>query len=211
MLVSDLISRIRTRVNDTQAIEFSDQELINYINDILSSISLYLASVRWQGVLQQTVIQVTAGSQNVSPPSNFLKEEAIYWYDPSLNNNSLGNIQLAEIHPALINQNSNNQPNTPGYYFMQGGIIYLYPIPNNNGTLTINYYPLLSVALTTDTIPLPPFFTEVLVHAVSVQALSRIELNPNIEAQLESYIYTQIRQFLNISRSWVNSKKMRAL
>ena len=195
MIVSELVSRIRIRLNDTQAIEFSDAELIGYLNDTLKSISLYLARVRYPGLVRVTSVSVPAGTPSVALPSDFLKEENLYW----------NNDPLDEIHRV-----QDDERGRPQYYFREGGFFKLYPVPDEAGELKIVYYPLLTVHSMTDAIPLPSFFEPVLVHAVAVKGRSRVELNPSIEAQLQEYIYRQVMDFIKRERSWGNLKKMRA-
>lgn len=195
MTVQELIDRLRTYLNDPQVIEFTDAELIGYISDVLKELSLYFAQLRYQPFLKRHTAVVAAGTQSVSLPSDFLKEEYVLWDKKP----------LEEIHPDYRTDSG-----TPRYYFREGNSFYLYPIPNKDGAVKMAYYPLLTVSTTTDTLPTPAYFESVLLHSVTVKAKNRIELNPQTDAQLRAYIYRQVKDFMKMSRSWNNVMRMRA-
>lgn len=195
MTVQDLITRLRTYLNDPQAIEFSDAELLGYINDILREISLYTARVRFQGFLQNYSVGVSAGTGEVPLPADFLKEEYVVWNERP----------LSETHPLYSVQSGE-----PKEYYTERGSLFLNPVPDTDGTIKIAYYPLFGVSSLDDTIPLPSYFEAVLLHGVTVKAKNRIELNPQIDAQLRGYIYRAVKDFMKSSRSWGNAKRMRA-
>ncbi|RMD45746.1 MAG: hypothetical protein D6831_02985, partial [Aquificota bacterium] len=71
MTVNDLISQIRQAVNDTDKIEYTDQELINYINQAQDYISNVCINNNFKGVLKQTDLTLT--NDKAALPSDFVK------------------------------------------------------------------------------------------------------------------------------------------
>lgn len=195
MTVQELIDRLRIYLNDPQGIELSDRELLGYVNDILNEFAVYLARLRFQPLLKRHSVTITAGTQSMSLPSDFLKEEYVLW-DKS---------PLEEIH-----YEHRSESGAPRYYFREGDSFYLYPIPDKDGTAELAYYPALRVSAVGDTLPLPSYFEGTLLHAVSVKAKSRVEINPQADSQMRLYIQRQIKDFVKMNRSWGNRSKMLA-
>jgi hypothetical protein len=74
LLVSDFITNVRYRINDTLKIEYTDDELINYINDALAVLSLELITLKDPLVIK--TLSVASTGTNV--PSDYHSLAGIY-------------------------------------------------------------------------------------------------------------------------------------
>lgn len=79
-------------------------------------------------------ITVIAGTQEYVLPSLFLKLQSVTY-----NNNALFRTERKKI----IENGTITSNGSPIYYYIKGNEIWLYPIPNNGGTLSVEYTTLL--------------------------------------------------------------------
>ena len=75
MTVQEFIARLRTYLNDPQAIEFADTELISYINSGLRLLSTFLTDINSLMNVKDLELTVTDGEATI--PSNFLKAVSV--------------------------------------------------------------------------------------------------------------------------------------
>jgi len=59
MTVSELISYIRQDIVDKDKAEFSDEELINYINTVINMLNLELARLKYRGCIKEEEVTLT--------------------------------------------------------------------------------------------------------------------------------------------------------
>lgn len=75
MTVSDLIQRLRTYLNDTAGVEFSDTELLTYINQSIDVLSQMLADFNTNLNRKETTLTFVDGKAPV--PSDFLRDVSV--------------------------------------------------------------------------------------------------------------------------------------
>jgi hypothetical protein len=170
MTVGELLDQIRYMINDRDKLEYTDNELINYLNQAQDYIANTCINHQYKGFLKTTTLTLTDGVATL--PDDFVVESALYAGDPPRN--------LLPIAPGTpIEANS-----------------YVYRITGNQlesdqDTITLVYYSYPQQYFnTTDTINLPPQFINLLREITVFLALNRNEFNTSVEQQL-SVLYEQ--------------------
>ena len=168
MTVADLITQIRRAINDVGAIEYTDDELVDYINQAQDYITNTCINHQYKGFLKSITLTLTDGK--VTLPSDFVVESAV------------------------LSGNRNCLPVAPGEQTKQNS--YTYKIIGNElysdqSELTLIYYSYpSSYTQTTDTISLPNHFINLLKEISIYLALNRNEFDTRLEQQL-SALYEQ--------------------
>jgi len=76
MRVLDFLAELRTLLNDTQAIEFSDKELIDHANAVIRKLSMFLANSNAWITRKEAEMTFTDGKSPL--PSDFLRDVELY-------------------------------------------------------------------------------------------------------------------------------------
>lgn len=69
MIVNEAISNMRIRLTDTEKLEYTDGELVNYLNDAINIIWLQLAA----SMNPEVIKKITISTANQSKPADFYK------------------------------------------------------------------------------------------------------------------------------------------
>jgi len=174
MTVEEFLNQVRYQINDTDKAEYSDTELINYVNDALRFISNELIRLSSPILLKYTTLSLTDGAADL--PSDFVREEGVL--------DSQGN--LLKSYPAI-------KPADQYGYKIIGDKIY-----SNNTSLDLFYYALFPfVASLDDEIPVPAYMVNLLKEIVIFLALNRNEFSLNVEQELLKAFGAQIYEIAN--------------
>lgn len=131
MLVSGVITRVRDTAGDLDANQFTDEQLVNWINDGIRECSLT------NNLLQKRISQNTSvGQSDYSLPSDILKIHSI-----KFDNDKLKFITLDEFdsyYPGT-GSNTSSDPSYPSICYVWAGILTIYPAPSETKPLVIDY------------------------------------------------------------------------
>jgi len=169
MTVEELLNYVRYQINDTDKVEYTDAELIGYVNDGLRFISNELIRLSSPILLKYTTLSLTDGVADL--PSDFVREEGVL--------DSQGN--PLESYPPI-------KPVDQYGYKIIGNKLY-----SNNESVDLFYYaPYSTVSALTDTIPVPDYMVQLLKEIVIFLALNRNEFSLNVEQELLKVFANQI-------------------
>lgn len=150
--INNLIEKIRIKINDTSAFEFSDDELLSYIHNGLSSLEMILLSNR-----VKFNITLLHSPLNTCPVPD----------------------DLLEIHKIIIDNMiiplKNEYDNNFGYFILNNSIV----LPNHNAD--IYYIKEFDRYGVDDEINLPSSYIDYLYLYTIIKALSRLEFNMDKE------------------------------
>ena len=174
MLVSDIITSARYRLNDVNSVEYSDAELLDYVNTVQQFINKFLMSA--DSALIKTTTTLDTSSGKAALPSDFMA----IWYVKD--NNGMLVRHKDPVSSPVINQfyPMYSLTNPSYYYYVVGTDIY-----SNLDSLDFGYYKKFDDnAATTDTVPLPDSFKNLMVEMVLIIAFNRNEFSVNVEETL---------------------------
>lgn len=144
MLVSEIKSRVRNIAGDTNALQFTDAMLIEWINAGIRQCALDNLLLQKSGTVN-TVI----GTGNVVLPSDIMK-----MYSVSYNGSQLKGMTLQEFESQFSDGAA--EQSDPTIYYVWANVLNLYPVPSAVGTVKINYVRLpVAVVADADTPDLP--------------------------------------------------------
>jgi len=171
--VQEFLDQVRYQINDTDKVEYTDQELINYTNEALSWLGAELARYGAPQVLKFTTLVLTNGEADL--PSDFLFESGVLGPDGSL---------LKSVPPV--------QPADQYSYKIIGNKIY-----SNNTSLDLFYFASFPfVSALTDLIPVFDQAVNLLREIVIFLALNRNEFNTSIEQALMKEFGVQVLELV---------------
>ena len=157
MTVQELISQLRTDLNDTQAVEFSDEELITKINSALRWLSLELASLGTSITLTMTTLTVKDGKATL--PSDFISETSVIADGQRYFSGNAASPNLSDRRAYLIVGNQ-----------------LLINLPDGT-TITIYYHRAFPpVSSLSEQLPIPDYLADIVREYVLLTARRRIDL-----------------------------------
>ncbi len=165
--VSDFIQSVRYPLNDFKDIvnpEYSDIELVSYLNRALTLLSLALANIEWRGLLKKGTLIIQ--NKTAQLPDDFIKE---YYVKITGEDNELKYSDAGEDVEV-------------GYYSIIGNTLHVNA--EDNISLDIKYfynYPTISID---DNLPCFDWMSPYLHNLVEFMALNRNEFALNIESSL---------------------------
>ena len=166
MKVGDLITQIRAAINDTRKIEYTDDELIIYINQSQDYIANTAINAGYKGFLKTATLQLTDGEADL--PSDFVRENAVLAGTTRLLPISTTNLVTSSTYQIVGNK-----------------------LKTQNDEVTLVYYAYPQQYLTVnDELQLPQHFINLLKEMTIFLALNRNEFNTGVEQQL-SALYEQ--------------------
>jgi len=169
MTVEELLTQVRYQINDTDKVEYTDTELIGYVNDGLDFISKELIRLSSPVLLKYTTLSLTDGAADL--PNDFVREEGVL--------DSQGN--LLKSYPPI-------KPVDQYGYKIIGSKLY-----SNNTSVDLFYYAFYpKVSALTDTIPIPDYMVQLLKEIVIFLALNRNEFSLNVEQELLKVFASQV-------------------
>lgn len=145
MLVSDVITRVRRAAGDEDVLQFSDDDIMRWINDGVRECAVE------NDLLQKTATStVTSGVDEYALPTDILRLHSVK-YD----NQRLPVLTLEEFDNQWTTDGTDS--GTPINCLIWAGNVRLFPTPDNStSTLQIDYiHDAAQVTLATDEIPLP--------------------------------------------------------
>ena len=160
MTVEELLQQVRYAINDTQKVEYTDAELINYVNDALRFVSNELIRLSSPLMLKTTTLNFIDNSADL--PSDFIREEAV------IANGIVLNSIPATQEPGTLN------------YKILGNKIY----SKNNQVLLLYYAGFPSVLALNQSVPIPDYMLSLVKSIVAFLALNRNEYNTSVEQEL---------------------------
>jgi len=167
--VEEFLNQVRYQINDTDKVEYSDAELISYINEGLRFISNELIRLSSSLLLKKVNLELTNGE--VSLPNDFVKEEAVL--------NSQGYVLKSYPYAKSIDQYG---------YKIIGNKLY-----SDNTEITLFYYaPYSFVSTLNDEISIPDYLLNLLKEIVVFLALNRNEYILTVEQRLFKIFVAQI-------------------
>lgn len=130
MLVSDAITQVRATAGDTSALQFTDAQIVAWINNGIRECATDNNLLQKRGT-QNTVV----GQGNYVIPTDMLKLHTVR-YD----NKKLDFITLEEFDKIYSGVGSDTTSRgTPNIAYIWAGVLYVYPIPDAVKVLTVDY------------------------------------------------------------------------
>ena len=174
MKLSEFLAAVRYQLND-DGHEFSDGELIEYLNSVLLYLSETLASIGYRGIVKAVALDLVDGKAKL--PDDFLFEEAVVSPDG------------VRLYSAGIGESLQK-----GRYSIIGDEIFA---PYNS--ISLYYYARIPAVyeLTAD-LPIKPEFENLVKEMVVYLALNRINVNTAFETQLATLFESKIREIASV-------------
>jgi len=161
MTVQELFEGVRYQINDVDKVEYSDEELISYLNEAISFLNNLLIDNLSPLLIKTDELFLVQGSSSL--PEDFYLEKAVL--------DNQGN---------LLRSVSVGAPLTKDSYYIAGREIF-----SGNSRITLYYYSVYpQISALTDTIQVHPVFLNLLKQMVIFLALNRNEFNLSIEQAL---------------------------
>lgn len=132
MKVADVISRVRNIAGDLEALQFTDQQIIDWINDGVRECSVQ------NNLLQKSgTVTVTQGTDSYSVPSDVLKLHSVKYDGMKLR---VMTLQEHEELTAGLGADAPPEDGTPQHcYIWAGNIVLNVPPDNSTSVLKIEY------------------------------------------------------------------------
>lgn len=128
MKLSSVISRVRSSAGDTDALQFTDAQLLEWINDGIRECAVQ------NNLLQKRASSSTAvGNSEYPLPTDILK-----LYSIKYNGSKLQGLTLDEFDERYSNVDGGSS-SSPTVFYVWGGVLNLYPTPSSQGTLVVEY------------------------------------------------------------------------
>lgn len=188
MLVSDIVTRVQRQFGDESGAQIDANDVMRWINDAQKEIA------RQRQLLQVTTqVTVTSGTGSYALPTNILHLRSVR-YDGTV----LRPISLEEAEETVPSYDAGASiigSGTPSTYWVWGGLIYLYPIPNNSTSVLKSYYTRIpvEVTLTSDTPELPVQYHPRIVDYCLAQAYE-LDANPQQQSFKMGQFQAGVRQ-----------------
>jgi hypothetical protein len=186
---AQLITRIRYDLRDANAHQWSDSELLSYINDTLELI--YEILVDCDSELIRTgsgTFDTVSGTEAYDLASNTMGD---FWspyriWCPTAGPKELTQVNTDERYEYQIDATTWNQ-GEPWFYYLEGDNIGILPIPDGIYQINLKYYPnFVPLATTAANMPLRNLFNLQVMEAVKMKAKNRDMVNTGIETALMS-------------------------
>ena len=173
MTVSDLIQQIRYAINDQDKIEFSDAELLNYVNQAQDYISNIAINNGFKRLLKEANLTLTDGK--VTLPSDFVREYSV----------TNGMFILKSVPPdAEVDEIS---------YKIVGDLLF-----SKNENLKLYYFYMYPAYVSVnDELVISNIFLNLLREIAIYLAMNRVNINTNFEVQLAQFFESRLLQVIN--------------
>lgn len=161
MLVSEIATRTKRQFGDESGAQIDDTDIIRWINDAMVDIAIN------NDLLQVSAYTATvAGTQKYTVPTNLLILRSVKWKGQKLQP-----ISMEDADTLMVA--ADPQGGTPSTFWQFARQIYLYPVPDSNGTSDLSLFYTkqpTNVTLTSDTPELPVQYHPRLVEYCIAQA-----------------------------------------
>jgi len=130
MLISDVISRVRILAGDISALQFTDEHIVNWINDGVRECAVT------NNLLQKSGIQSTVvGQSEYTIPPDMLKMHSVKY-----NGVKLREITQAQFDDTYANSDDTSSGiSTPQICYIWAGVLNVHPAPDVIKSLRIDY------------------------------------------------------------------------
>ncbi len=173
MTVQDLINQIRYQINDTDKIEFTDGELLNYVNQAQDYISQVAINHRFKGLIKMSDLSLSDGKATL--PEDFVREHKV------------------KAGSRLLNSVSVSEDVDVYSYKIIGNEIY-----SGNDQLTLYYFYMYPAYIAmTDILKIPMIFENLIREMVVYLALNRTNINASFEVQLSKLYESKIIRIIS--------------
>lgn len=128
MKLSSVISRVRSSAGDTDALQFTDAQLLEWINDGIRECAI-----------QNNLLQKRASSSSSVGTSEYpLPTDILKLYSVKYDGSKLQGLTLDEFDERYgrVDGGSNS---SPACFYVWGGVLNLYPVPSSQGSLVVEY------------------------------------------------------------------------
>jgi hypothetical protein len=172
MTVEELIKSVRYRVRDTDKTNYTDEEILTYLNELLNGCYVTMQNVESILIMDEGEIPIVKDTEcyDITFQHNGFLDEGLWIVG---NVNPLLRTTKVELGPSknAIEVHSSY----PLRYYLDGDQICLHPIPKQDGTLKISYWMPFAELTLTDEIPWGGFWDRYLVKATVIDCLERQE------------------------------------
>lgn len=129
MKLSAVINRVRNSAGDTDALQFTDASLLDWINDGIRECALS------NNLLQKTATQLSVpGVGTYTLPNDILK-----LYTVRYDSTKLEVLTLEEFDQRFSGAQGDTSVDTPGVCYIWAGSLHLYPTPSAEHNISIEY------------------------------------------------------------------------
>ena len=187
--VRTLAGRIRTRLHDTDEIEYDDEQILDCINNGVRFIRRTIANIRPALLMSEHTGTLAGGAKSVELSVRPLK----------IINVTLGTDGefLRETEMATAIYENMHKMGDPKYFFLTGTkTINFYPIPSSNRRYTIRTVDDIEELNWNGTSPLLTEFDDFLIEYATIRLSFGNEYDMSQESQLMANIVAQIQQIL---------------
>ena len=191
MIVSDLVTEIRLELGDNSSNNWSDDEIITYINEAYRYFYNMASMITPQILSKTATLTLLQGTNAISLPSD-------YWGLISLIIPDGGGTPLLSV-----NQTDMEYPSTTGIptqYYISSNAIVFNTIADKDYNVVFNYIPDVSVLTSTDEIPIKNVYLSFLKFYVLIRVWNKNEATVNVERIF----------FMNYGRMLINALNMQA-
>lgn len=193
MKLSDLISRVRNIAGDVQVLQFTDQTVVDWVNDGIRECAVY------NNLLQKTASTTQlAGTTQVTLPTDILKLHSVRVADDKLNI-----LTQHEFDTYVGDTSSSAGSGYPQVGYVWAGQLNLWPKPANDFNLVINYIYTPTTLLVTDLaneLPLPVAYHQRLVDYCLAQVAQQDDDNYRYQMKMQEFL-TGVQQQSNNDRT----------
>lgn len=184
--VSTALNRIRYKIVDPDSANFSDAELLIYLNEANRTIRNLIA-------FHAPDFLLTTDEGSVDPENDtiMLSNVAVKINDVTIDGRSIPMISKARIRDV----NAEGKPE--GYFMQDFNQLRLYPKPTGTHSYTVTFVSNCEALEMVDDLPYPEMFDDLLGEYVVMRCIARDEGTPTIEAELFSSWRNQITSLLS--------------
>ncbi|WP_457641457.1 phage adaptor protein [Persephonella sp.] len=173
MTVSDLIQQVRYAVNDTDNVEYTDGELLNYVNQAQDYISNVCINNTFKGLINEVDLALT--NNQVALPNDFVREYSV-----------INGINILKSIPP------DAEPDAYSYKIV-GKTLY-----SKNDTVKLYYfYKYPSYVAVSDAVVVPDVFLNLLREIVIYLALNRTNINTGFEMKLSQLYEARLLEIIS--------------
>ena len=224
LTVYEIIRRIRTRLHDTQSLEYDDEEIIDTINMAIRFIRRAIVSIRpsllatkHEGTAEGDtieltkrplkIIHVTIGTEKIKTETTYNSDRVYKNYTKlRRNNQKLCTKKVTEYYSEhgikqtelahVIYKKSDKTGEPREFYLIGEKTIKLYPVPRGKIKYTVIQVDDFDELTSQDISPLPTDFDDFVVEYAAMRLSLENEFDMTQEQALTSAIYQQIQQTL---------------
>lgn len=125
MKLSSVVSRVRSSAGDTDALQFTDAQLLEWINDGIRECAT-----------QNNLLQKRATNNTLAGQSAYsLPEDILKLYSVKYDGAKLKGYTMEEFDQ----RNSGDASGSPNCYYIWGGVLNVYPTPDVEKSLVVEY------------------------------------------------------------------------